>query len=98
MGELIPYPESLDLRRLTRDIHRYRPTTKQVEFTGTVKVHAMDITIVFRNGDGGRPPQIQSRNRIITSGSPETDNSGAAVFLTPWLGMPRGKIERTLAQ
>ena len=51
MGELIPYPESLDLRRLTRDIHRYRPKTMQVEFTGTVaRINDSEGLVVFHGG------------------------------------------------
>src|SRR6202044_1535968 len=74
MAELIPYPETLDLRRLTRDVHQHRPETGKVDFTGTVKVHGTNITVVLRNN--GSPPQIQSRNRIITPDSAVTDNSG----------------------
>ena len=96
MAELIPYPEILDLRRLTNEVHRYRPETGKVDFTGTVKVHGTNITVVFRNN--GSPPQIQSRSRVITSDSPATDNSGAAAFLTPWLGKPRREVERTLGK
>lgn len=96
MAELIPYPETLDLRRLTKEVHRYRPETGKVDFTGTVKVHGTNITVVFRNN--GSPPQIQSRNRVITSDSPATDNSGAAAFLTPWLGKLRREVERTLGK
>jgi hypothetical protein len=96
MAELIPYPETLDLRRLTRDVHQHRPETGKVDFTGTVKVHGTNITVVLRNN--GSPPQIQSRNRIITPDSAVTDNSGAAAFLTPWLGKLRGEVERTLGK
>ena len=96
MVELIPYPETLDLRRLTKEVHRYRPETGKVAFTGTVKVHGTNITVVFRNN--GSPPQIQSRSRVITSDSPATDNSGAAAFLTPWLGKLRREVERTLGK
>src|SRR3954447_23909367 len=96
MAELIPYPDTLDLRRLTRDVHTYRPETGKVDFAGTVKVHGTNITIVFRNY--GSHPQIQSRNRIITSDSAATDNSGAAAFLTPWLGKLKGEVERALGK
>jgi hypothetical protein len=92
MAEFIPYPETLDLRRLTKEVQRYRPGTGKVDFTGTVKVHGTNITVVFRND--GSPPQIQSRNRVITSESAATDNSGAAAFLTPWLGKLREEVER----
>jgi len=54
-------------------------------------VHGTNITVVFRNN--GSPPQIQSRNRVIRSDSPATDNSGAAAFLTPWLGKLRREVE-----
>jgi hypothetical protein len=96
MAEFMPYPETLDLRRLTKDVHRHRPETGKVDFTGTVKVHGTNITVVFRKN--GSPPQIQSRNRIITSDSAVTDNSGAAAFLTPWLGKLREEVERALGK
>jgi hypothetical protein len=96
MPELIPYPETLDLRRLTNEVHRHRPETGKVDFTGTVKVHGTNITVVFWND--GSPPQIQSRNRVITPESAVTDNHGAAAFLTPWLGSLRKEVERALGK
>ena len=94
MVELIPYPQTVDLRRLTRDVRKHRRETTEVDFTGTVKIHGTNITVIFRK-DGGSP-QIQSRNRIITPESPATDNSGAAAFLTPWLAQLRRETERAL--
>lgn len=76
----VPYPSTPDFAKFRRDL-RFRDEGRHLlkgTYTGTVKLHGTNITIVYTLSNR-ETPQFQSRNLIIT---PTKDNVGAAASLS----------------
>lgn len=106
----VAYPATPDFHKFRISVNKsfgkqagdYAEATRSLKrtYTGSIKLHGTNITILFTNSS--RTPQFQSRNRIIT---PADDNQGAAKWLadtdlTPLLleifkirGIQDGKFE-----
>jgi hypothetical protein len=88
-SQLVPYPDTVYLKAAKGAFHhqlkrlpQYRSRRGRIGFSGTVKIHGTNISLVFTSSS---PPQVQSRTCVIT---PESDNGyGAAAWLFPHIQM-----------